>query len=320
MKKFIRSLLAATLAVLLVLPSALMSGCKKNEDDGLKILCTVFPLYDWARNVVGDTDGVSVQLLVNNGTDIHSYQPSFSDTATIKESDAVLYVGGVSDTWVEEAIPQSAISIKLSETDGVELYDVSAHSIAEEHEHDHGHTDGFDEHVWLSLKNAIAATEAICDTLSSIDSENADTYRENANGYIEKLSALDEQMEDVATLINETVIFADRFPFVYLFEDYGIDYYAAFEGCTTEADANFDTVIALAERLRDAECGHIFTTEAPNSALVDSIIRESTVAAERTSLDSMQSIGGADVEASSYIDIMERNVSVLQQIFSKTED
>ena len=319
MKKIIRTLLAVVLALTFIMPTALMSSCKKNEDDGLNILCTVFPIYDWVRNVVGDTEGISVSLLVNNGTDLHSYQPSFADTAAIKDSDAVVYVGGPSDTWVEDAIHNDTVSIKLSDVEGINLYNVSAHSIAEDHGHEHGHSDIFDEHLWLSIKNAIVSTEAICNTLSQLDEKNADAYRDNTDTYQHKLTSLDEQMERVADSINEAVIFADRFPFVYLFEDYGIDYYAAFEGCTTETNANFDTVIALSERLKASQCGHLFTTESPNTALVDSIIREASVNSRTVTLNSMQSIGGADVENSSYVDIMERNVTVINQIFSKSE-
>lgn len=320
MKKTTKAFFALLLAITIIFPSASLVGCSKAEDGEIKILCTVFPLYDWARQVVGDTEGVTVQLLVKNGTDIHSYQPSFADTAAIKDSDAVLCVGGVSDAWVENATEESTKLIKLSKTEGITLYEVSAHSIAEEHGHNHSNDGGFDEHIWLSLRNAMASAEAICSALSEIDEKNADAYRENTDAYKQRLSELDDKMNAVATSINEPLVFADRFPFVYLCEDYGIDYYAAFEGCTTETNANFDTVIALAKQLSDAKCGHLFTTESPNGELVESVIRESGSNPHTAILDSMQSLAGADVENSSYIDIMERNVSVLEQIFTKSED
>lgn len=320
MKKIIKALFTLLLVIAIIFPSAILGGCSKKDDGEIKILCTVFPLYDWARNVVGDTEGVSVQLLVKNGTDIHSYQPSFADTAAIKDSDAVLYVGGVSDAWVEEAMAESTKAIKLSETEGVTLYEVSAHSIAEEHSHNHGQHDNFDEHIWLSVRNAAASVEAICNTLSEIDVENTSAYRENTDAYKQKLTEIDQKMETLSKSINEPLIFADRFPFVYLFEDYSIDYYAAFEGCTTEKDANFDTVIALSKRLDDSKCGRLFTTEAPDKELVDSVLRKSSSNSQTAKLDSMQSLGGADVENSSYLNIMERNVSVLRQIFTKAED
>lgn len=320
MKNFIRALVSLLLIAALIIPSVILGSCSKKENDGITILCTVFPLYDWARNIVGDTEGVTVQLLVKNGTDLHSYQPSFADTVAIKDSDAVIYVGGISDAWVDEALTDTSKAVKLSETDGVTLYDVSAHSIAEEHAHEHGHTDGFDEHIWLSLKNAAASAEAICSVLSEIDEENAPSYRENTDAYKQKLISLDEKMTAVAESIDEPLIFADRFPFVYLLADYGIDYYAAFEGCTTETNANFDTVIALSSRLTDSKCGHLFTTEAPDRELVDRVIEKSPTDSQVTTLDSMQSLGGDEVENSSYINIMERNVSVLRQIFTKSED
>ena len=151
----------ACLAVLLALPFSF--GCDRG-DDGVEILCTVFPIYDWARSIIGESEGVTLSLLVENGTDMHSFQPSFSDVAKIKRCDVLILVGGESDRWVAEAADEDATVIKLSELEGIRLYEVSAES--GEHEHDEEHEHGaFDEHMWLSVKNAITATEALTDEI-----------------------------------------------------------------------------------------------------------------------------------------------------------
>lgn len=327
MKKIFKKLCALILVASALLPSTLV-GCSERKNDGrLKILCTVFPIYDWARSVVGEVSGAEVSLLVKNGADLHSYQPSFADMAAIRDSDVVIYVGGESDKWVEESIDEDTVAIKLSELETVTLYEVSADSIAQGHSHEdgedrheaHDHSEGFDEHIWLSLKNAVAACEAICESICALDEDNTQAYSENTRVYTQSIALLESQMSEVSRLITEPLIFADRFPFVYLFEDYGIDYYAAFEGCTTDTDADFDTVMGLAQRLSTSKYGYIFVTEAPNAKLADSVIRQSGVAAATVSLDSMQSVAEEELENASYINIMEKNVSVLKQIFTEKE-
>ena len=322
MKKIAKTALAFLILSAMLISLPIFSGCAKKDDNGdIRILCTVFPLYDWARNVAGNVEGISVELLVKSGTDLHSYQPSFADMAAIKDSRAVIYVGGESDRWIEDSIADGTVAVKLTEADGVTLYDVAAESVAEGQDHsEHSHDHIFDEHIWLSLRNASASAEAICAVLSDIDSTNAHKYRENTDAYKSKLVALDRKMEEISSEINEQLIFADRFPFIYLFEDYGIDYLAAFEGCTTDVNADFDTVVRLASGLAASKCGHLFTTETPNTELVESIIRQSGTNADTSSLDSMQSLGTDSIESSSYINIMERNIDVLQQICTKTED
>ena len=316
---------ALVLVCALVILSVALTGCADKKDDGqLDILCTVFPIYDWVRNITGDAEGAQVSLLVKNGADLHSFQPSFADMAAIRDCDVLIYIGGESDKWVEDSLDEGTVAIKLSELDEVTLYQVSADSIAEGHSHEdgedhheaHDHSEGFDEHLWLSLKNATVVCEAVRDTLCELDSENAQTYSENTAAYIRELSELQGRMSEVAKTISEPLIFADRFPFVYLLEDHGIEYYAAFEGCTTDTDANFDTIIGLAQRLAASECGYVFVTEGFSARLVESVINESGVTAEKAVLDSMQSISENDIDDKSYTAIMEENISVLERIFS----
>lgn len=307
----------ACLAVLLALPFSF--GCDRG-DDGVEILCTVFPIYDWARSIIGESEGVTLSLLVENGTDMHSFQPSFSDVAKIKRCDVLILVGGESDRWVAEAADEDATVIKLSELEGIRLYEVSAesggHEHDEEHEHGNGHNHTFDEHLWLSIANARAASGAICEALCDVDGENQDTYKSNLAAYSEKLLALDEKFLELTEGADQTLIFADRFPFVYLFEDYGLRYYAAFEGCTTDVNADFETVVRLA-KAADGQSGRwILVTESSDRSLAESVIRAAARDdLEIRALDSMQSLTGEEVSSvATYLGIMESNLEVLKEI------
>ena len=331
MKITLRRIIAVILFCALLACSVGLFGCaeKTRSDGNIKIICTVFPLYDWVRSVVGDTGTVEISLLVSSGADVHSFQPSFADMARIKDSDAVVYVGGQSDRWVEQSVGEDAVSLAVSQFEGVTLYEVSADSLANAHSHEDGeecheaHDHAFDEHIWLSVRNAAAACEKICSTLCELDAKNADTYRENTRIYTEKLSALDARFKEISEKTDEPLVFADRFPFVYLLEDYAIDYYAAFEGCTAEASADFDTTIGLASKLDSLERKCLFVTESPvEKGLAESVIEQSkSKDAGVFTLDSMQSITASDIEnGASYISVMEKNADIIWEIFAKAEE
>lgn len=311
----------ATLVCLALLVCALFSfGCAQKAG-GVKILCTVFPIYDWARNVIGESDGVTLSLLVENGTDMHSFQPSFMDVAKIKQCDVLVLVGGESDKWVAEAADDDTVIIRLSELEGITLYEVSsqsgAHDHGEGHEHKAGHVEHtFDEHLWLSIANAKVASSAICDVICSLDGESKDVYKNNLEMFSDKLSSLDKRFRELTDGSDTTLIFADRFPFVYLFEDYGLEYYAAFESCTTDTNADFETVVRLAEAA-DGQSGRwVLVTESSDKALAESVIRASKREdLEIRALDSMQSLTGEDVKGGvTYVGIMESNLEVLEEI------
>ena len=309
------------LVCLAVLLFALLSfGCAR-QADGVEILCTVFPIYDWARSIIGESEGVTLSLLVENGTDMHSFQPSFRDVAKIKRCDVLILVGCESDDWVLEAAEEDTTVIRLSELDGVKLYEVSSqsgeHDHGEEHEHGHGHHEHtFDEHLWLSIDNARASSEEIFESLCAINGENREAYKKNFEAYEKSLTELDEKMRSVAKDAESTLIFADRFPFVYLFEDYGLEYYAAFEGCTTDTNADFETVVRLAKMADEQNGRWVLVTESSDCALAESVIRASARDdLEIRALDSMQSLTGDDVSnGATYIGIMESNVRILEEI------
>ena len=317
-----RVLLTAVICALCV---SVLVGCGgKDEDDGrIRIVCSVFPEYDWVRNIVGDSDGVSVSVIVSGSTDIHSYNASLTDLVSLKESDMVVSVGGVSDGWVSDALRTDAEGvehIRLCELEGISRYEVSAESGEHDHadaEHDHGETD---EHLWLSPRNAIIAVEYICERICALDADRADSYRKNTAEYVQKLGELDRRLTALGEKMGEddVAVFADRFPFVYLFEDYGMDYYAAFEGCNTDAEWDTATTVRLANKLDGIGATHLFVTESSDRKLANSVI--STAKNENIQiavLDSMQSAGDGDGESISFIGIMSGNISVLETVFGK---
>lgn len=306
----------------------ILAGCapaaKDANSDEIKIVCTVFPEYEWTREIIGEAENKSsIKLLADNGTDFHSYQPSTEDIVTISNCDVLIYVGGESDKWIEDALKNSLNSdmqvVRLADILDDELLDEPETLEKEqEHEHEHGEAQSaFDEHVWLSLKNAEKFCSGIADALSNVDSENADVYKANAKEYISKLNALDSEFKDkLSSAKRNTVIFGDRFPFVYMMEDYDIDYYAAFPGCSSEADASFDTVLNLAKKTDEGNISAILTIEGSDCNIADAIISNTETETEKRilTLDSMQTVNFDEIESGkTYLSVMEKNLDVLME-------
>lgn len=309
----LKKLFPLVLAVLILIS---VCGCETTlpkKGDKLNIICTVFPLYDWTREITGSSAEVS--LLLKNGTDMHSYQPSAADLVKIVSSDVVIYIGGESDKWIEKALDRSPDTARTE----IRLMDyLGDNAIAEEEEHHHHDTE-YDEHVWLSLKNAALFTEKIEEELSAKDKANAETYRLNANNYAERLSRLYKEYENV---FNESpvksAIFADRYPFAYLFSDYGVTCYAAFPGCSAETEASFETVISLAQKADGLNLKYIFTTESPLSSVAETI-KENTKHKNQKilRLNSMQSVTKEQINSgTTYVSLSEYNLAQLKKAFS----
>lgn len=318
-----KKLFVTVLALLLLIPS--VSGCSDiQRDDEISVVCTVFPIYDWTKNIIGEADGVELSLLVSNGTDLHSYQPTAADIIAVTDCDLLICLGGTSDAWIEEALAQNPSDtrrvIRLDEVQGVTLRHISQDSLASECEgdgchdgHDHAHSET-DEHLWLSLKNAQAAVRAISEELSALNEENSELYLANAEAYTEKLGALDGKYAELAeSATSPYVLFADRFPFVYLMDDHGIGYTAAFSVCTTDTDASPDTIIRLASAANEKKLEYLIVTESSDRSLANSVIR-ATDSKDQDILvmDSMQSVTEGDIKSgTSYLSVMESNLSVL---------
>ena len=249
MKKLISILLVTVMVILGISacgqknPSAKDSTTEKNTDKKIKVVTTIFPEYDWVKEIAGYAgENMEITMLLDNGVDLHSYQPTTADLAKVSDCDLFIYVGGESDAWVDGALKE-AVNKNMKV---INLLDVLGESVKEEEvkegmeaEEEQDEEDSqeeepeYDEHVWLSLKNAKVLTQAIADSLSEIDKEHKDIYSENEKNYEEKLDTLDkEYQETVDAASKKTLLFGDRFPFRYMVDDYGLDYYAAFVGCS----------------------------------------------------------------------------------------
>ena len=335
MKRIFPLFLALAVAV------SLLAGCgKKNaaesgesESDKLRVVATIFPGYDWVHQIMGDRAAAAdLTMLLDNGVDLHSYQPTTDDIIKVFDCDLFIYVGGESDGWAENALKTAANKdikvvsllevlgerVKTEEiVEGMQDADhAHAHDHEHEHDHDHDHEEEADEHVWLSLKNAAVLVGAIADALQELDPDNKDTYAANASAYIEKLSALDGAYQSaVDGAARKTVLFGDRFPFRYLVDDYGLRYYAAFAGCSAETEASFETVSFLAKKVDELGLPCVLTIEGKNHKLAETIVRSTAGKNQKVlTMDSMQSMTSKDVaNGTTYLSVMEQNLSVLKE-------
>ena len=337
----------AALAVALLLTVASLSSCggspgdsaasgststASGKDGRLKVVTTSFAAWDWTRQVLGDrADDVQVTYLLDNGVDMHSYQPDAEDIGKILDADLFIYVGGTSDSWVKDVLksaddPPETIDLMKTLGNGVKLEE-RVQGMEEEPDeetgHEHGSEDGhthsdleYDEHVWMSPANAILFTNAIQEKLSSIDPEHAGEYGENAAAYTSRLDKLQRDYQDaVDGSEHRTIIVADRFPFRYLTDEFGIKYYAAFAGCSAESEASFDTVIFLAGKVRELNAPVVLRTETGTDDLPDTIIEASGQKNVKVGvLDSMQSVRSSQMEnGMTYISIMRKNLKVIKE-------
>ncbi|MBR1865405.1 MAG: zinc ABC transporter substrate-binding protein [Lachnospiraceae bacterium] len=295
-----------------------------NEESGdtLRIVTTIFPEYDWVREIMGDQFvNADVTMLLDNGVDLHSYQPTANDILKISGCDLFIYVGGESDEWVEDVMKDAANKdmkvINLLETLGgdVKEEEVVEGMEAEEEDGEEEEEVEYDEHVWLSLRNSQTLCTAIADTLKEIDPAHADIYDTNVTAYNEKLAALDEEYKSaVDAASNKTILFGDRFPFRYLVDDYGITYYAAFVGCSAETEASFETIMFLANKVDELGLSSICTIEGTDKKIAGTI-KENTKTKDQEIpvMDSLQSTTSADVNGGkTYLSAMTDNLEVLR--------
>ena len=303
------------------------------------IVCVTYPEYDWVMNILGDkAASFNVTLLQNNGTDLHSYQASIKDIAKISVCDMLVFVGGESDEWVEKAVAEAknknmivvnmmeALGDKVKEeeiVEGMQAEEEEEHERADhddDHDHDghHHHHDEveYDEHVWLSLRNAAALVQTLAQKISELDSANAAVYKANADSYAKELLDLDAQCKKaVAAAAKKTILFGDRFPFRYLADDYNLKYYAAFVGCSAETEASFETVIFLAKKVDELGLNAVLTIEKSDKKIAKTIVSNTKKkSAEILEMDSLQSITQKDIKAGrSYLSAMKKNLEVLKK-------
>lgn len=289
-------------------------------DEKIRIVTTIFPEYDWVREILGDkADSAEITMLLDNGVDLHSYQPTADDIIKISDCDLFVYVGGESDGWVEDALKSAANRdrkvINLLEILGDSVKEEETVEGMQEEEEDHGEKE-YDEHVWLSLKNARTLVGAISAALQELDPHNKDTYAANADAYGQKLSALDaEYRKAVSAGTYKTLLFGDRFPFRYLVDDYGLSYYAAFAGCSAESEASFETVSFLARKVDEGKLPCVLTIEGKNHKIAETIVQNTAGKNQKIlTMDSMQSTTSQDVAGgTTYLSLMEKNLDVLKE-------
>ncbi|MBQ1212749.1 MAG: zinc ABC transporter substrate-binding protein [Clostridia bacterium] len=283
-------------------------SCEKSEEkDGINVVCTIFPQYDFTRNIVGEA--ASVTLLVPPGKEAHSYEATLADMAKLRKADLVVYVGGDIDGWVLTALEGTDIPT-VSMLDAVTLI---SGSCEEESHDDHNHAEGVDQHVWTSPKNAMLISEAIRDALCTLDAENSALYTENCANYVKKLAELDKKFETAAeNANNRMIVFAEKFPFGYLCEHYGIEHYAAFEGCSTQSEPSLTVLASLASIIRENSLSAVLTVEFSSATVADWLANET--GARVLTLHSCHSLTQEEFSrGETYLSLMEKNLEALTE-------
>lgn len=316
LKKFL-SMLCMTAAVL-----TLLSGCADKQtvsvqnQDKLKIVSTVFAPYDFSRQIVKDY--ADITMLIPPASEAHSYEPSPQDIITILDSDMFIYVGGESDMWIEDILQSvEATDVKIvTLMDCVELYEeeLSEGMQAEQESSDASEDEKeYDEHIWTSPVNAIKITEKICDAICEIDEKNAEIYRQNAEKYIEQLNELDENFKNtVNNAQRKTLVFGDRFPLLYFVKAYGLEYFAAFPGCSSASEPSAATLAFLIDKVKKENIPVVFHTELSNEKTADIICEET--GAKKMQFNACHNLTKNDFESGvTYLELMNRNVEALKE-------
>lgn len=318
----------AIISVMTILMGCL-SACGGTEtasdsDTGdLQIVTTIFPIYDWVREILGENPaGIELTMLLDNGVDLHSFQPTATDILRVASCDLFVYVGGESDQWVEDALQEATNDqmkeINLLQTlgDDVKEEEIVEGMQGEEDDEEESEEPEYDEHVWLSLNKASVICRSLADAVKEIDPEHADVYESNVTAYQQKLAELDEAYRQVAEAgTQKTVLFGDRFPFRYLTEDYGLQYYAAFVGCSAETEASFETISFLAGKVDELALSCVLTIEGSDQKIAKTIIENTKEKDQKIlTMDSMQATTKKDADGgTTYLSVMEHNKDVLQE-------
>lgn len=330
------------------------NSIEKGNSNKISIVCTTFPQYDWVKNILGEeAERFNVTLLLDNGVDMHSYQPAVKDIATAGSSDLFIYVGGESDTWVEDALKEAknkdlkAINLmetldnSVKEEEVVEGMQEERKSLGHSHEksskekqeqtqkesHENsqeinGQKEAadeepeYDEHIWLSIRNAEIMVKNIEKAIEQLDSDNAKVYQNNAENYIKKLDTLDKQYANtIQNAKYKAILFGDRFPFRYMADDYDLKYYAAFAGCSAETMAGFETVTFLAKKADELRLPVILTIENSDGRIAEAVKSNTTKKNQKIlAMNSLQSVTKEQIaDGITYLQVMQENLSVLSE-------
>lgn len=333
------------------------NSIEKGNSNKISIVCTTFPQYDWVKNILGEeAERFNVTLLLDNGVDMHSYQPTVKDIATAGSSDLFIYVGGESDTWVEDALKEA----KNKDLKAINLMETLGNSVKEEevvegmqeerkslgHSHEksskekqeqtqkeshensqeiNGQKEAadeepeYDEHIWLSIRNAEIMVKNIEKAIEQFDSDNAKVYQTNAENYIKKLDTLDKQYANtIQNAKYKAILFGDRFPFRYMADDYDLKYYAAFAGCSAETMAGFETVTFLAKKADELRLPVILTIENSDGRIAEAVKSNTTKKNQKIlAMNSLQSVTKEQLaDGITYLQVMQENLSVLSEVLN----
>ncbi len=324
MKKILK-VSGAVLGLILIVTSLILSiGFFSRKQKESKVVTTIFPIYDICRNLLGSDD--DIVLLQDNGKDMHSYEATAGDMMLLSRAKLFICIGGSSDKWVGDAL-RSVNNVnlgKLSLMDIITKLEHSDENISQgEHDHEHDsehegdeHEIEYDEHIWLSVKNMIKFTSAIETKLIEVFPERTKLIEENATEYLAELTELEQEYSEALTNKSGLVLIADRFPFLYLMNDYGVDYYAAFSGCSSDATATFDTITKLRDVVNNNDLRHIFVLETSDKSIANQVIGMSNHSSEIeiVEINSCQSFSADLLSKVSYISIMQSNLENFKKV------
>mgnify|MGYP000991511074 CR=1 FL=1 len=318
----------AALALILVLAFSVLSACAPKEaaqtETGISIVSTVFPAYDFARQITAGTDA-NLTLLLQPGEEVHSFDPTSQDIIRISGADLFAYVGGENDIWVDSVLAGLDARVDTFRMmDHVTLYEEELTPGMQPEEEDAaaqepattGEAHEWDEHVWTAPVNAIAIVKAMTAELIAIDSENAKAYQANSDAYVLQLEALDASFRDVVNAASrKTVVFADRFPARYFVEEFGLKYYAAFPGCSAETEPSAATVASLIDHVRAENIPVVFYIEMSNQQMADTVAE--ATGAKPMLFHTCHNVTKAEFESgATYLSLMEHNVLALKAALS----
>ena len=297
-----KKLLGALMVIIIAF--SCLSGCEaKDYTDKIKIVTTVFPCYDFARAIAGDN--ADITMLVRPGSESHSFEPTPADMKKTADCDAFIMRGGESEDWAvrlaEQEKESDRVTVKLNEM--VTLLEA---------DHHHGQNAEYDEHIWTSPQNAVKMCRAVCDAICSIDPENKEYYESNFEKYKREILTLDDEFKAVSQGKNKTLVFGDRFPFLYFVTEYSLNYKAAFPGCAEESEPDINTLLQLIEFIKEENISTVFYTEFSSGKTADMLVSETN--AEKRLFHSCHNVTKEEWErGETYVSLMKNNLEVLKE-------
>ena len=305
----ITALLTAVATALCLCSCASQNEADNKDSQKLKIISTVFPPYDLARQIAGDNADISI--LLPPGSESHTYEPTAKEIIEIQNCDIFLYIGGENEQWAEKIISSnksdSVKTVKL-----IDCVKTLEESDLHEEEHEEEHSHETDEHIWTSPKNEQLMLTAVYDAICEADPENKAVYTKNKDSYNEQLTELDKAYKEaVGNAKNKTIIMADKFPFRYLAEEYGLDFYAAFSSCSDESEPSAAAMTSLISKIKELKIPVVYYLEFSSTKVADTLCSET--GASSLMLHSCHNVSKEDLEKGiSYVDLMKQNLENLK--------